>query len=233
MLLVENRDLLNRFRDGDRSALEEVYLGYAQPVVVTLRQGFSFKSGGRNCRFNGTRSQFELEDRLHDVFARAFSEKARLSYDGLKPYGSYLRSIAKNLVIDEFRRKEKSLTDYSYEILDALPANESVGAANPLCGEIQPSGRPDHDSESRELIDLVASFKTTLPAREKRVYELRFEQELQHQEISIRTGMSASKVKTSEERIRVQFFDHMKAHGYFAGYVQKRRGWLQSLRGMR
>jgi DNA-directed RNA polymerase specialized sigma24 family protein len=42
---------------------------------------------------------------LQEVFIRAFSAKARPAYDGVRPYKSYLATIASNLMIDT-RRKD-------------------------------------------------------------------------------------------------------------------------------
>ena len=78
MLLVENRGLLDRFRRGEPAALAEVFRSYAVGVARLLRLGFDFYSDGRQCRFHGVSTEFDLEDRLHDVFARAFAEQARL-----------------------------------------------------------------------------------------------------------------------------------------------------------
>ena len=216
MLLVENRALLDRFRRGEPEALAEVFRAYATGVAKILRLGFDFASDGRQCRFHGVRTEFDLEDRLHDVFARAFAEKARLGYDGLTPYSTYLRTIAKNLIIDDFRKKERALTEYSIEVIESAPRREE-------------DGDPESDVSRRELAQLVASFEASLPEREQMIYRMRFREELEHRDIVAKTGLSESKVKTSEKRIRVAFFELMKRHGYFEGYVQDRGGWLRSL----
>ena len=218
MLLVENRALLDRFRRGEPAALAEVFRGYAAGVAKLLRLGFAFHSEGRQCRFHGVQTEFDLEDRLHDVFARAFGEKARLGYDGLTPYATYLRTIAKNLIIDDFRKKERALTEYSIEVVESAPAPRTESA-----------GDPEKDASTNELASLVASFEASLSERERMIYRLRFRDELEHQDIVKKTGLSASKVKTSEKRIRVAFFEYMKKHGYFEGYRQDHRGWLRSL----
>lgn len=225
MLLVENRPLLDGFRRGDTAALTQVYSAYAPAIAAFLRGGFNFQSGGKSCRFKGARSEFDLEDRLHDVFGRAFSESARLAYDGLTPYKSYLFTIARNLVIDDFRKKEHALTEYAIE--DA-PAT-SDDASEPLLGHVAQTGEPHRDNESAELVALVKQFKESLAEREREIYVMRFEEELEHKDIAVRTGLSPSKIKTSEGRVRVLFFEFMKRHGYFTGYSQDRRGWLRGL----
>lgn len=233
MLLTEDRDLLDRFRKGERRALERVYQAYAPAIAGFLRAGFSFNSAGRSCRFKGARSQFDLEDRVHDVFSKAFAENARLGYDGLTPYKTYLFTIARNLVIDDFRRKEHALVEFSIDESPLEQPDQSRGeATDPVLGHFAPSGDPQKDNESAQLLSLVRAFVDALPEREREIYGLRFEQELEHKDIADRTGLSPSKIKTSENRIRSQFFDFMKRHGYFTGYVQDRRGWLSRALGL-
>jgi len=229
-MLEDDRAWLDAYRRGDREALERVYRAYAPQVATVLRRGFSFESAGRACRFHGVRSEFDFEDRLHDVFARAFTERARLSYDGLTPFVVYIRTIAKNLIIDDFRKKERVLVEYSVELPE--PAHDpGEDASEPLLGHVATTGRPEYDRGQSEVVELVQRFKAGLAERERRVYELRFERTMEHQEIAQATGLSASKIKTSEERIRTRFFRFMRQNGYFKGYVQEQRGWLRALRG--
>ncbi|NJK90066.1 MAG: hypothetical protein HC923_12225 [Myxococcales bacterium] len=84
-----------------------MYREHAPRVAAMLRHGFHFQSAGRDCRFHGTRSEFDLEDRLQEVFARVFSERARLAYDGIHPFSAYITTIARNLVIDDFRKRRR------------------------------------------------------------------------------------------------------------------------------
>ncbi len=228
LALEENRELLRRFRAGERPALQAVYQSYAPVLASFLRAGFSFQSGPKRCRFMGVQSQFDLEDRLHDVFIRAFSENARLGYDGLTPFKTYLFTIARNLVIDDFRKKERALVDYRVESIDAEA--EPSDAHEPFLGHLGGSGDPRKDTENAELLRLVGDFRGQLKGRERDVYQLRFVSELEHKQIAEQTGLSPSQIKTSEQKLREQFFTFMQKHGYFKGYIQEPRGWLKLLR---
>jgi RNA polymerase sigma-70 factor (ECF subfamily) len=221
--LEEDRALLEAFRRGEPDALSAVFTQYGPGVAKILRHGFTFQSGGRNCRYRGARADFDLEDRLHDTFVRAFSERSRQSYDGLTPYDRYVAAIARNLVIDDFRKKENALVDYAY-LDDVAVAVDDTSA-------IAPDKPKDAEAivADKELGELVERFKASLKAREREVYDLRFDQGLLHKEIAERTGLSESKIKTSEQRIRKRFFGFMKKHGYFTGYAKSGRGWLRSL----
>lgn len=223
MLLVNDRALLEAFRRGDRAALAEVYTHYADPVATLLLEGFSFVSGSKTCVFHGLRSRFDLEDRLHDVFSRAFRERARLGYDGLRPYRRYLFSIARNVVIDDFRRKERSMLDFTVE-----PANLETAPEAP-----EPSWgfEPDLGAEASELNALVRAFVGELPERDRTVYRARFEEQLDQATVAARAGLSASQVKTSEARIRKRFFTYLQAHGYLEDYRLQERGFITRLKG--
>ncbi len=232
MLLVEDRALQDAFRRGDNAALLRVYRHYAPIIAKLMARGFSFQSQGRDCRFHGTRSTFDLEDRVQEVFARALSERARLAYDGLSCYEAYLRTIAKNLIIDDFRKKERALVEYSIDTQEA-PDIRPVAASEPLLGQLSATGNPSEDVGRAEVVQLVAQFEADLGGREREIYRLRFVQELEHKDIVHQTGLSASKIKTSEQRIRTRFFRFMQDRGYFTGYVQQERGWLRWVRGLR
>lgn len=156
-----------------------------------------------------------------------FAERVRLNYDGLTPFAAYIRTVARNLVIDDFRRKERFLVEYSVEPPEPPPEPASEAGSEPLLGRFESTGRPEEDQDRAELGALVQAFKLSLAARERRVYELRFECELEHDVIAGKTGLSVSKIKTSEQRIRTRFFKFMRKHGYFTGYVQESRGWLR------
>lgn len=231
-MLPEDRQLMDAFRRGEPAALVAVYRAYAPVVSRVLTSGFSFESQGRQCRFRGLRSAFDLEDRLQEVFARAFTERARLAYDGITPYRAYLIRIARNLVIDEFRAKKNALLDFFEETPEAA-GPESSGVAEPLHGLAGVSGSPEADTETAQTLALIERFRASLGPREQKVLELRFRDGLEQAEIGTQIGLSPSRVKTSEQRIRRRFFRFMKQHGYFDGYEQDERGWIRALVGRR
>src|SRR5689334_16260622 len=109
-LLVERRELLDRFKRGERQALEEVYRHYVPEVAAFLQRGFTFQSAGRTLRFSGFAQPFDLDNALQETFTRAFRESARLGYDGLRSYKNYLLAIARNFVLDELRTREVAMS---------------------------------------------------------------------------------------------------------------------------
>lgn len=215
-LLVDNRDLLMKFRSGDAAAMRRVFEHYARDITILLRRGFGFQAQGRRVRFQGYRETFDLEDTLQDVFRRAFSENARNAYDGLRPYKAYLGAITRNVVINNFQANARRLERYGYEEVEGTADNEDWSAADDVLSRDppEPTGRPVHDAETRELRRLVGQYKSTLDERETRVFELRFEEGLAHTAITERIDISPSKIKTTEARIRNGLLRFMRRHGY-------------------
>ena len=106
-LLVDDRDLLDSFRRGEGPAIERVYREYVGQVTALLKSGFSFMSGGKSTYFKGYKDAWELECAVQDVFIQAFSARARESYDGVKPFGPFLMTIARNRVISLLRSETR------------------------------------------------------------------------------------------------------------------------------
>ncbi len=229
-LLVEDRALLDAFRRGDRAALSRIYLHYAEEVARILTNGFGFQVGEGRARFHGYQSRFEMEDVLHEVFARAFSDQARLGYDGLNPYRSYLFGIARTVVIDDFRSKQRALRRFT--VLDAAaqnaPADVSEAGADPLVGVVEPTGNPERDLENAELTRLVRTFLDDLDDAEKEVFRLRFSEGKSLAEVETATGRSPSKVKTMERRLRHRLLERIWKSGYLRGFraEEKTGGWF-------
>ena len=218
-LLVDNRDLLVRFRAGEGAAMRQVFEHYARPVAALLRRGFGFAvSGGRRVRFHGFRDTFDLEDALQEVFRRAFSDGARQRYDGLRPYEAYLGAIARNTVVDTYLANVRRLERYGFEELESAPQSDDWSAADDALepGNDAPTGNPELDAETRELRALVGEFRATLGEREARVFALRFDERLTHDAVAARTGLSPSKIKTAEARIRKDMLRFMHRHGYLS-----------------
>jgi RNA polymerase sigma-70 factor (ECF subfamily) len=195
MLLVSDRALLDGFRAGRPEALQAVYRHYAPRVHGHLRAGFSFSSGGRRLRFHGYQRPYDLENAVQEVFLRAFVPRARLSYDGLRPYGDYLLAIARNLVLNELRRKEALFVD----------EERADEAEQPPVEELY---------EQRELDGLLASFAAGLDARMGDYYRARFVENRSQVEAAAALGMHRIVARRLEAKLKLALLDHMKAHGY-------------------
>ena len=214
--LVEDRQLREAFRRGERPALAEVYREYARPLFGLLREGFGFQSGGKQHHFAGFRDPWELENAVQETFLRAFGERARLRYDGLRPYRNYLFTIARNLVIDEFRRKERLFAPLD-EAVEVAAADDPVTLASPPPG-------PERQAEQREISGHVETFVEGLDPRERRVFDARFRQGASVERAARDLGITEYRVKRTEKKLKKRFFRRMRELGYFQGYRLGRVG---------
>jgi RNA polymerase sigma-70 factor (ECF subfamily) len=222
-LLIERRELLDRFKRGERRALEEVYRHYVPDVAAFLQRGFSFSSGGRPLRFGGYTQPFDLDNALQETFLRAFKESARLGYDGLHPYKSYLLAIARNLVLDEFRNREVAMSPF-IDRLDASGPSESRGdgedAAPAAAVSDGPSSGVSAEQEflRRELGLLYAGFVARLDERDRTFFRHRFEEQRTQVEAGQLSELSHMQARTLEKKLRRAFLEFMQTNGYLDAY---------------
>ena len=94
-------DFIDRFKAGERSALETVYWAYVGEVEAFVARA----RRARSCTVSSELAAAELADVVQEIFLRAFGEKARRAVDGRRDYGPYLGALARNLTLDWTRRR--------------------------------------------------------------------------------------------------------------------------------
>jgi RNA polymerase sigma factor (sigma-70 family) len=170
--------LLVAFREGKSEALSTVYRHYVRAVDGYLR-ALARRAGTPDlCQASA------IADLLQEVFIRAFSPSARLAYDGLRDFGPYLNTIARNCFIDTLRKRRIEVP-LGIEDLEAGPASAS--------------GLDDYDPK---VVAVLEAYLRNLSAPEKRVYELRFVEGRSQEAACEALGMSRRSLRTSEERLR-------------------------------
>jgi RNA polymerase sigma-70 factor (ECF subfamily) len=174
-----------------------VFDHYCEVIARYLEQGFLFESAGQQLRFDGLRHRDELHDAVAETFRRAFEERARLAYDGLKPYESYLRAIARNLVLDRLRGRSPSTIgeEATAELADRRASPEEL-------------------AQRQELARLLELFGNTLDAVEGRFVTLRFEEGLSQQEVAARLKRTRRWVRRTEIDLRRRLLRHLRGTGY-------------------
>lgn len=224
-LLIERRELLDRFKRGERRALEEVYRHYAPDVAVFLQRGFTFASAGRSLHFRGYAEPFDLDNALQETFLRAFKDSARIAYDGLHPYKSYLLAIARNLVLDEFRNREVAMSPF-IEGLDAgvgaepAPREGEEAAPAATVGDAPSAGvSAEQEFLRNELGRLYASFVARLDERDRTFFRHRFEEQRTQVEAGTACGLSHMQARTLEKKLRRAFLEFMQTNGYLEAYA--------------
>jgi RNA polymerase sigma-70 factor (ECF subfamily) len=200
-LLTEDRDLLDAFRAGGADALERVYRHYAPKLAQFLRRGFTFSSKGETMSRAGLATPFELDGALQEVFARAFQPRARLAYDGVRPYIDFLVGIGKHVLLDEVRRRN------AREIPSELDA-DSLQMADEA-----PS--PEETIEERRARELVARFLADeCDDKDRRLFELRFHDDLAQEGAAKEAGLTRIQVRRWETKFRARLLRFLKRARY-------------------
>lgn len=219
-LLSGNRELLDRFRDGDRQALTRVYDEYAPVIAAFLSRGFTFQSRGRLLQFCGYQQAFDLDNALQETFLRGFSERARLSYDGINPYRNYLTTIARNVVLSEKRQRELAASQL------ITPADESRSIADTIDPVAHGERAPSAESAAmhREVEGLLKNFVEELDDTGQAFFAARFEKKLSQVEAGKCVSLSHMQARTLEKKLRKALLSYMREHGYLESFAQKRKG---------
>lgn len=200
--LDDDREHLAAFRNGHRHALERVYRDHVADVATFLRNGFMYTTNDTPTRYSGVRDSFELEALVQEVFARAFEQRARLAYDGIRPYGAFLAGIAKNLVLDRLRKDvRRGEVLAAPEVLDATAT-------------IEPADREDTE-DARRARELVARFvETECDDRDRLLYGLRYDRELSQVDAAHAAGLTRIQVRRWETKFRARLLRFLKRAGY-------------------
>jgi RNA polymerase sigma-70 factor (ECF subfamily) len=194
-LFRDRPDLLDAFRRGERNAFEEVYWTYVDRIEQLVRHGFVLARSGTHV--NGSH-RHEVGDLVHEIFAKAFSERARLAYDGLREYAPYLATIAKNLIIDWSRQRGREMP------LGALGDGLEVAA-------------PPQDEEpawgEAATVAVVQSYLAELGPELRDVHHQRFVLGRSQYRAATELRISRQQVRTREKRLRQGLAQRLKTMG--------------------
>lgn len=205
--LENDRRWLEAFRAGERWALEEVYRRYADATARMLRA--ALRESWRRSAMRD--SDFELEQALSEVFARAFEPRARLAYDGVHPYQTFLFGIARNSLRERGRLRE-----------DAAGTGEEVAElADP------PAADPERASLAAELDALLVRFLEALPPEQRRLYDLRFVQEQGQEAAAAALGWTRIQLRRRELALKRALLEALHRAGYLTEI--QHRGWRFSV----
>jgi len=198
--LSEDRAWLTGFRAGEAAALERVFRTYAPLVFQSIRGGASLANGTRVYMNNAD----EEDDVVQDTFIRLLSPQARARYDGLRPYGALVRTVARNALVDHLRKRGR-LQDREKPMLadDVAAAPEDTPGHAPLAALLS--------KEEGEVADaLMASFSD----EERRLAGVRFEQGLSQRDAAEALGISRQTIRTLEGRLMQKARDFLKGRGW-------------------
>jgi RNA polymerase sigma factor (sigma-70 family) len=180
-IFANDHGLLRRFREGEREALGQVYWTYVDRVEGLLRRRLTQVGGS---------SPADLEDLVQEVFIRAFAPDTRLGYDGLRPYTPYLFTIARNTLIDWWRRRGRQVpTSLTLdEAPDEVAVTEDPGGAY---------------ADARTMV-VVERFVRGLVPELRAVHEARFDRGLSQRDAADALGIGRQTLRTLERRLTDQ-----------------------------
>ncbi len=211
--------LLAAYRRGETEAYEALYREYAIQVQRFLAGGFTFVSRGRTCRYRGNAAGIDADSIVQETFARAFAASTRRNYDGERPFRNYLFSIAKNLVLREFQRRERVLSvEQNEEATDALAQR-----ANETWMTSQERRNPESNVAEDQLMALTRGFIAELGDEEKDFFAKRFAQGLTQEATASAMDVTRARVKLLEKNLRRRFLVRLRENGYFVGYEPQPR----------
>jgi len=177
-------DLLQRFRNGERAALEIVYRTYVERVAAIVRHGL--RSPTQDDRPRVCRPE-DMGDLVQEIFMRAFAPAARTGFDGLRDYGPYLFALARNVMIDWARRAGREVpTDWPE--MEALAGAQGDSSAD---AELDPAVRA-----------VVDKYLQGLDAELRAVHEARYLRGLTQEQGAATLGISRQSLRTLEQRLR-------------------------------
>jgi RNA polymerase sigma factor (sigma-70 family) len=201
-LLVEDRPLLEAFRRGEISALERVYRHYAPKVAIAVRRGFTVNGAAGPTLIRAATSQFESDGIVQEVFVRAFTERARNSYDGLRPYLDFLVGISRHIILDQGRRQG------SREVLTDLTTGEWALADDPA-----PSAEETLvDTAARDLVRRFLDEQCD--EKDRKLYLLRFQDDLAQEATAKEVGLTRIQIRRWETKFRARLLRFLKRERY-------------------
>lgn len=136
---------------------------------------------------------------VQETFVRAFADKARQSYDGVRPYRTWLFAIARNLLIDLARSKMR------------VPR---IVAIDDIDEPIDEDRNPEESAADAQLATLVAQFASELGEPEKTIYRLRYEENKSARETGLAVRMTEIQVRRRDAKLRDQLLDFLRRHGF-------------------
>lgn len=184
--LEQDRELLAGFRAGKRDVLARVYHALVDDVFKLVALGFVTANG----TIRGEREPDEQRAIIQEVFVKAFGQRARLGYDGVRPFRPYLLTIARNVMIDRARARSNDQGRASDVDVDAI-----IAADSPLPRDVEES------AEQLRLRARAAAYLETLDADLQKFVALRFDQERSQEDVAAQLGITRRRVRTLEARV--------------------------------
>jgi len=182
--------LMLRVKQGDRDAFEELVEKYKQPVM--------------NLVFRTLRDATEAEDLAQHVFIQVYKSAHR--YEVSAKFSTWLFTIARNLCLNEIRRRSRHPADS----LDQHLAGDEEQPARDISDR---KAFAAHDELlQRELVDKIDQALADLPENQRTAIQLCRQEELSYEDIAKVLGCSLSATKSIIHRAREVLKERLKPY---------------------
>lgn len=182
-------ELVRGALDGAESAFREIVLRYQRPIYGLI--------------VRMVRDPSRAEELAQDTFVKAF--RALHTYDVQRKFSAWLLTIAHHVAIDNLRRgtlKTQPLEEMTEDGPQMREFADTAGAT------------PAVIAERGELAVALQTAIGRLRPEYREVVTLRYERDLDYDEIAEITGLPLGTVKSSLHRARKELADHMGSLGW-------------------
>lgn len=183
---AEDVRLMLRVRDGDMACFETLIERHQQAVLGTVAKMLGHPA--------------DAEDIAQQVFIRVWKSAAR--YEAQAKFTTWLFTIARNLVFNEMRRRQRKPTT-------SLDEREEVtGLATP--DRTGTGLSPDETALRRELEAAIDDAIQSLPEKQRLAVVLRRHEDMPYEQIGEVIGLSVPAVKSLLFRARTHLKERLR-----------------------
>jgi RNA polymerase sigma-70 factor (ECF subfamily) len=190
-----DRVLVDRFKNGDQSAFDEMVTRYWDRIYAMVNQLL--------------RNQQDAEEVTQDAFIRA--HRGLVNFRGDSAFSTWLYQIATNLARNRYwywwrRKRDKSVS------FDApISADNDTTLAEIIPAELE---TPEDATVTQELVSNIAAGMERLSAKHREILILRNIKNLTYEEIaailSISVGTVKSRIARARESLRAKLGEDFK-----------------------
>jgi len=179
----EDRDLVQRCRQGDALAFEELVTRHQQMVL--------------NLAYHYLGRQNDIEDVAQKIFTKVYFSLSK--YDIRRPFVPWLYRIAVNQCYDELRRMRRSRTRTFSEL-----STDEINYVENLVGGQETSAAQDENR--KEMVSLLYRLLDQLPARQRLAVVLRDIEDLSYPKMAemLECTEQAARLKVFRARSRLK-----------------------------
>ena len=184
-------ELVRGALDGSESAFREIVQRYQRPIYgLVVRM---------------VRDPARAEELAQDTFVKAF--RALHTYDVQRKFSAWLLTIAHHVAIDELRKGTLAVEPLEATAEDGERTREFPDMAGATPAEL---------AERAELAAALKQAIGRLRPEYREVVSLRYERELDYDEIVEITGLPMGTLKSSLHRARKELAEHLENLGWSA-----------------